>query len=89
MKQKSKRWNVLVGNYKGEKNITASPVQILTSLELVHEYAAMYGDSDGITPHMKEWVVQRTGCTPTLAYDALIYGVEFNNWLAERNNGKG
>ena len=83
-KPNSKRWNVLVGNYKAEKKITASPVQILTSLELLHEYAALYGDTDGITPHMKEWVAKRTNCTLSLAYDALIHGVKFDAWLSER-----
>lgn len=84
MKQSSKRWKVLVGNYKGEKNITASPTQILTSLELVHEYAGLHGDVDSITPHMKAWAARRTGCSPALAYDALIHGVNFDKWLAEK-----
>ena len=83
-KGNSKRWNVLVGNYKNEKRITASPVQILTSLELVHEYAGIYGDSDGITPHMKSWAVNRTGCSLAGAYDVLSPGVKFDEWLREK-----
>lgn len=85
MKQSSKRWKVLVGNYKGEKNITASPTQILTSLELVHEYMNETNNPADISDHMKDWVVKRTGCSPTLAYDTVIHGVKFNNWMNQKS----
>lgn len=83
-KASSKRWNTLVGNYKREKNVTASPGQILSSLDLLHDYMKETGKSSDITEHMKNWVGKKTGSSPVTAYDDVIHGVRFNNWLNEK-----
>lgn len=95
----SKRWNVLVENYKGEKNVQASSVSILTALQYVLEYQSLvHRPVREVTPEFKQWIIGKIGPTggfvvvknpkidaslDKLAQSFLQPGVDFANWLDE------
>lgn len=79
----SKRWNVLVENYKGEKNVQASSVSILTALQYVLEYQSLvHRPVREVTPEFKQWFIGKTGPT-SRATEFLQPGVDFAKWLDE------